>query len=56
VSANSDYVLLDRGMSIAVFESHYDELEWMMNLIKKNEGKARCIGIASDPMRAKNSC
>jgi hypothetical protein len=55
VSANSDYVLLDRGMSIAVVGSHCDELEWMMSWIKKNEGKARSSGKANDPLLAKNS-
>jgi hypothetical protein len=42
-------------MSFVVVESHCDELEWMMRLIKKNEGKARCSGKAGDPLRAKNS-
>jgi hypothetical protein len=55
VSANSDYVLLDRGMSIAVAERQCDELEWMMSLIKENKGKVRCSGKASDQLRAKNS-
>jgi hypothetical protein len=41
-------------MSIAVVESHCDELEWVMSLMKKNEGKVRCSGKASDPVRAKN--